>query len=113
MDVSQAAESGKPSAFIRIIHHPHSDVDQDEIIPLVESASKIFPKTGLDNSMSQKWMGGAVHWLPFQTQQDFEYTSTTVQGIIPRNIIDEKLHGQHNGWSDNSKITLHNGTDMM
>ena len=115
MDVSLAAELGepRPSTFIRIIHHPHSSIDQDKIIPLVKSALGLSSETGIDISESPKWTGGAVPWLPFRTRQDFEYTSTAVRGIIPRKIIDEQLHGQHNGWSDNSKITLRNSADML
>lgn len=52
-------------------------------------------------------------WLPFRTRQDFEYTSTAVRGVIPRKIVDEQLKGQHNGWSDASRITLRNSADMM
>ena len=113
LDRSQATEPGEPSTFIRIVHHPHSGIDQDKIIPLVESALGLSPGTGIDNSAFLKWTGDAVPWLPFRTHQDFKYTLTAVRGIIPRKIIDEQLHGQHNGWSDSSKITLRNSVDML
>lgn len=98
------------STFIRIVHHPHSGIDQDEIIPLVESASSIEPP---NHSMSRKWTSEAVPWLPFRTRQDFEYTSTAIRGAIPRKIVDEQLRGQHNGWSEDTNITLRNSEDMM
>lgn len=51
-------------------------------------------------------------WLPFRTRQDFEYTSSAVRGVIPSKVVDEQLHGMHNGWSEKSRITLRNSADM-
>ena len=100
-----------PETFIRIVHHPHSEIANDLIIPLVHNGSA-NPAPDHSDPRTQNSSTNIIPWLPFQTQQDFEYTSSAVRGVIPSKIIDEQLYGMHHGWSKKSRITLCNSADM-
>lgn len=100
--------------YIRIMHHPHSGITEDLIIPLVNNESADLTNFTYDHGdpRAQSWSGNNVPWLPFRTREDFEYTSTAVRGVLRSELVDEQLYGIHHGWAQNPKITLRNSADM-
>ena len=100
-----------PPEYIKVIPHPHSPDPTMTIIPL---------STGSINSACQSSEYGTTYmphpeprpWAPFQNLADFEYTETAILGLLPKWIVDKQLAGLNSNWTEGSRLTIKNFTEM-
>lgn len=94
-----------PTAYIKVIPHPHSH-KPSIIIPLDGSSAPDAPSPTLPQPTSKPW-------APFRNLPDFQFTERAVKTLMPAKDIDGWLYDIRNSWSrDGSNITFKNHTDM-
>jgi hypothetical protein len=102
-----------PSFFIRVVHHPHSQLP-DKIIPLDQSTSF---ESDSDSSISSisNLTDDLQPWRPFQTRADFEFAESVVVNRLNKETINVHLQGMHGGWHQGGKsnITFHSHQDIL